>query len=139
MTKFSNRDFSRIQAGPEEVSQFLNNASRDITIADQSKVPEVIFDFMYKGLIKTGIALFAHFGYRVSSKAGHHIKIIGKLSEILNDKDIDTMGNLMRSKRNQDLYAGGVIISKKEVEEYAQFVKKCYNRVEKLINDDESE
>ena len=51
------------------------------------------------------------------------MKILEKLSEILNDKDIEIIGDRMRKKRNLDLYEGGIIISQKEVKDYLDFIK----------------
>ena len=55
---------------------------------------------------------------------GHHIKIIEKMAQILGDDSIADMGNIMRSKRNLDLYAGGVEITEKECKEYIKFAER---------------
>jgi len=66
---------------------------------------------------------------------GHHIKILEKLSEILDNKDIEIMGEAMRKKRNRDLYDGGVIISEKEAKDYLEFVKTVLNEAKKFLED----
>ena len=63
--------------------------------------------YYYNALIKAGMALIAAKGrVKVRSVAGHQIKIIEKMSEILNDEMVMAIGNAMRSKRNEDLYGG---------------------------------
>ena len=65
---------------------------------------------------------------------GHHIKILEKFSEILNDPDVLTIGNVMRLKRNKGLYDVGVVITKKEVDDYIVFVSGVIQKAKKMIN-----
>ena len=132
MMKFNKKDFRKIDFTHEEVEQYMKNARQDMEIAGHSDIPQVKFDFSYKAFIKLGIAAIAKKGFRVTSKRGHHIKIIGKLSELLRDDTIDAVGNTMRGKRNQDFYGGGIEVSEKEAEEYSGFVKDCFEKAENL-------
>ena len=59
----------------------------------------------------------------MKSRIGHHIKLIEKLADLLKDENIEVVANKMRSKRNRDLYTGGVIISQREVDYYLKFCK----------------
>ena len=70
---------------------------------------------------------------KVKSVQGHHIKILEKLSTLLENDDIFTYGNAMRMKRNQDLYSGGEYISKKEADDCLEFVEDVVNQVRKVI------
>ena len=84
--------------------------------------------------MKGGISLIAKKGnVKTRSVPGHHIKILTKLSEILNDPDILAMGNAMRIKRNIDLYGGGEVVSEKEALEYFGFVEAVLKSIAKLI------
>ena len=53
------------------------------------------------------------------------------MSEILNDPAIIDIGDLMRSKRNLDLYSGGVDITEKECREFIRFVEGVLNSAKK--------
>ena len=98
---------------------------------------EVIFKFSYDSLVKTGLTSIAFYGYRVKSRQGHHIKILEKLSQILDNKSIKIMGEAMRKKRNLDLYDGGTIISEKEAEEYLNFIRDAIKDAEKFLKSQE--
>jgi hypothetical protein len=65
--------------------------------------------------------------------AGHHIQVLTKMSKLLNNPDILTIGNAMRMKRNLDLYSGGEFISKKETGDYIHFTKQVIDQVGKVI------
>ncbi len=73
-------------------------------------------------LVKAGIFCIARAGYRIGSKPGHHQKIVEMLSSILENKNIDIIGNKMRRDRNADLYDSTGRYNDKEVEEYFSFV-----------------
>jgi len=92
----------------------------------------------YDALIKIGITLIAFYGYRVKSRSGHHIKILEKVSQILNDKNIEIIGDIMRKKRNLDLYEGGIIISQKETRDYLNFVREIIKKAEKVLKSQNS-
>ncbi len=57
----------------------------------------------------------------------------GHCSEILSDSDILTVGNVMRMKRNRDLYDDGAAISKKEVAEYILFVGTIIDKARRIL------
>ena len=129
--KLSSSHFRKINFTEEQIHKYLQSAQKDLHIAESTKIAEVIFKFSYDALIKTGITLIAKEGYRVRSKQGHHIKIIETLSKILGDEDIEPIANSMRTKRNFDLYGGGVLITKKQSEEYLKFIKKVFKKAKK--------
>lgn len=128
MTEFNQRDFRKIRVTKEEMAQFRDNAKRDLDIASGAKRAEVVFEFAYKALIKLAIALVARQGYKVSSASGHHVRLIEKLSELLEDESIMSVGNAMRSNRNLDFYGGGAVISEKDAAEYLEFVRRCFEK-----------
>lgn len=108
---------------PAKITQFIASAEHDLAIAEESIVPEVVFKFAYDALIKIGMALIANRGYKVRSRVGHHVKIIEKMAEILNDHDVIVLGNKMRQDRNIDLYEGGGYVSEKDSQAHLTFVK----------------
>lgn len=129
--------FKDFEFSSEQIHKYITGAGRDISIAKGSKEPEVRFQFSYNALIKCAYALI---GFkekkRVRSQVGHHVKLIEKMAEILNDKTIDTNGNAMRSKRNKDLYFAEAIITEKEANDYLNFVTGVFNRIKKEITKD---
>lgn len=120
---FDTKFFQKKKFEDKTIYKYFRNAVKDLNIAVRSKEPEVIFNFSYSALVKIGIVLIAACGYRVRSRVGHHIKILEKLSQILNNNNIEIVGDRMRKKRNLDLYEGGIIISQKEAKDYLNFVK----------------
>ncbi len=135
---FESNFFEKRKFEKKEIEKYFNSAERDFKIAADNSHPEVIFKFSYDSLIKIGIVLIAFYGYKIKSRRGHHIKILEKLSQILNNKDIEIMGEAMRKKRNLDLYGGGAIISEKEAKEYLNFVKNIIKDAEKFLKSQES-
>ncbi len=133
MISFDQKYFQKIKLNNNQLHQFLSSALRDLKIAERSNIPEVKFKFAYDALIKLGITLVAKHGFRVRSKWGHHVKILSVLSAILNDEDIEVIGNKMRQKRNIDLYEASVEVTEKEAMEYFDFVKKTAKKVKPLI------
>jgi len=134
MTSFDPKFFRTFKPTDEQIQHYLENAEHDLVIAEKDSYLEVRFTYAYQALIKGGIALIAKKGeVRVRSVPGHHIQILSKMSEILNDLDIDTIGNAMRTKRNLDLYEGGTILSEKDVNEYVAFVSKALERVHSAV------
>jgi len=127
---FDSRFFQKKNFEDKAISRYFRNAIRDLQIALKGEEPEVIFNFSYSALIKTGITLIAASGRKVRSRKGHHIKILEKLSQILNNKDIEMIGDRMRKKRNLDLYDGGIIVDLKEAKQYLNFVKEVINKAE---------
>ena len=121
---FATKFFQKQKVSERMVFKYFRNAVKDFQIASKNEESEVIFKFSYDSLIKIGIALISANGYRTRGKTGHHIKILEKLSQFLNDEDIAIIGNKMRKKRNLDLYDGGIIIGSKEAKQYLNFVEK---------------
>lgn len=135
MTSFDPAFFRPFKPADEQLDRYLQNAERDLRIAEQDEFLEVRFAYAYQALIKAGIALIAKKGgVRVRSVPGHHFQILSKMSEILNDPDIDAIGNAMRTKRNLDLYEGGTLLSEKDVAEYVAFVTQALARVTRAIH-----
>ena len=130
---FDTKFFQKKRFEDKTISKYLRNAIKDLGIAIRSKEPEVVFNFSYSALVKIGIALIAVCGYRVKSRVGHHIKILEKLSQILNDRNIEIIGDKMRKKRNLDLYEGGIIIDSKEARQYLNFVEEILNKARKYL------
>ncbi len=135
---FDSKFFQKTRFDSRTISKYFKNSLKDLKIATEDKRPEVIFKFSYEAVIKTGIALIAFYGYRVKSRRGHHIKILEKLSQILRDEDIKTIGEAMRKKRNLDLYEGGVMISSKEAKDYLNFVKKVIEKTQRYLTSQKS-
>lgn len=133
MITFDSKYFKKFEFKRKQTEKYLQAAYRDLKIANQSGVAEVEFQFTYNALIKLGIVLISRLGYKVKSRSGHHIKILEKMALILDDKDIYSIGNRMRKKRNTDLYEGGVLISEKEAEEYKNWLKKVFIKAEKYL------
>ncbi|HBV33198.1 TPA: hypothetical protein DEB72_01545 [Patescibacteria group bacterium] len=133
MINFDNLSFVKFRFTNQQISDYLASAEKDLAIAGHSTVPEVIFQFSYNALIKLGAVLIAKHGYRAHSKTGHHAKIIEKLSELLGDKEVAAIGNLMRKTRNIDLYSGGGIITEKQAHEYLEFCRRIASKVKRLV------
>ena len=134
MTHFEREFFQKFKFTKKQIQQYFQNAVRDLEIARTDPYPEVRFNYCYQALIKAGIALFAKKGQvRVRSIPGHHVKILMKTSELLNDSDVLTIGNAMRMKRNLDFYGGGQPVTRKEVEDYLRFVEKVIVKVKGII------
>jgi hypothetical protein len=133
MKSFSSQYFQKMAFTPKQIQQLFDNAVRDLKIAKADKFPEVQFTYIYQSLLKSGIALIAKHGAKVRSAPGHHYQILLKLSEILGKNDIFIIGNALRMKRNQDMYSGGEIITKKEIAEYLSFCENVVKLVEKKL------
>ena len=135
---FDTKFFQKKKFEPKTIHRYFRNALNDYRIASRNKEPEVIFVFSYSALVKIGVTLIAFYGYRVKSRQGHHIKIIEKLSQILNDESVGIIGDKMRKKRNLDLYECGIIISSKEAKEYLHFVRDALGKAEKYLKSQNS-
>ncbi|MFC1643749.1 hypothetical protein ACFL5C_00280 [Candidatus Omnitrophota bacterium] len=131
--KFEDKYFGKFKFTAEQVKKNLQNAARDVDIAQKDEFLDVKFNYTYTALLKLGITLLSFYQRKTKSVPGHHVKIIDKLSEILKDEDIADLGNVMRSKRNRDLYDGGIEVTSKECEEYIVFVKGVLERVRQII------
>ena len=134
--KFEEQFFVKFNFTREQVQLNLKNAFRDLTIAQQDKISEVKFSYAYTAIIKAGIAVLSHRQIKAKSVPGHHIKIIEKLAEFLGDESIADMANVMRSKRNLDLYAGGIEITDKECRDYLSFAENVLLKVKSLLHSD---
>lgn len=131
---FNTEYFQKFKFDRNQLARYLQNALRDLEIARKDKFSEVRFTYSYQALIKAGIALIAKTGnVRVRSVPGHHIKILEKMSEILQDADVLEMGDAMRVKRNHDFYSGGEAITEKEANDYFKFVEMTIKKIEKKI------
>ena len=128
MINFESQYFQKLAFKEEQIDQFLKSALHDLKIAESSDIPDVIFKFSYDALIKLGIALIAKKGYKVRSTAGHHVKILEKLSQLLKNEDILVLGNKMRQERNVNLYDGGFFVGEKDSFEYLEFVKSAFKK-----------
>jgi hypothetical protein len=128
MINFENQYFRKLNFTENQIKQLSDSAAHDLEIAASSDIKDVVFKFCYDALIKLGIFLIAKQGYKVRSSAGHHVKILEKLSEILNDNDILVLSDKMRQERNINLYDGGFFISEKDSQEYLVFVKKVFEK-----------
>jgi len=131
MINFNQNDFQKMEFSQEQIKQFASSAERDLKIADESDITDVVFKFSYEALLKIGIYLIAKAGCKIRSTAGHHFKIIEKISQILKDENIFILGNKMRQQRNVGLYSGGYSVSQKESEEYIAFVKAVFENAVK--------
>lgn len=127
------RYFVRFSFSRAQIEQNLASAFRDLGIGKTSDILDVKFNYAYTALIKSGIAALSHRQLKTRSVPGHQANIIEHLARVLNDNDIDIMGNLMRQKRNVDFYSGGVEVTEKECEEYIDFVESVLKRVQSLI------
>jgi hypothetical protein len=131
--RFEEKYFAKHSFSPEQINKFLENSVKDLQIAKKIKILDVKFNYAYTSLIKAGITLLSLHQARVKSVPGHQVKIVGKMAEILEDDSIETMGNLMRSKRNLDLYAGGIEVTEKECKEYLEFVEEVIKKVNLIL------
>lgn len=132
---FDREFFKKFDFGQDEVKRYLNSTLHDLKIAEKDNFPEVKFTYSYQALIKTGITLLAKVGkVKVRSKPGHHVKILEKISEILGDEDVASIGNAMRMKRNTDLYGGGELVGEKEAQDYLKFVQKVVKKAKRIIS-----
>lgn len=134
MTEFEREFFKELNFTEEEITRFFKSMLRDLEIARKDPFPEVRFSYSFQAVIKAGIALLGKIGkVKVRSIPGHHAMILKKMSEILNAPDILTIGNAMRTRRNNDLYGGGIPISKKEADDYLKFSEDVIQKVKEAI------
>ncbi|MBL7131413.1 MAG: hypothetical protein ISS45_08455 [Candidatus Omnitrophica bacterium] len=128
MINFESQHFQKLAFEEKQIDQFSMSARHDLEIAESTDIPDVVFKFSYDALIKLGIALIAQKGYKVRSTAGHHVKILEKLSQLLKDEDVLVLGNKMRQERNVNLYDGGIFVGEKDSLEYLKFVKSAFKK-----------
>lgn len=132
--KFEDKYFTKSTFSKDQIKKNLENAQKDLYIAIKVNILEVKFNYAYTALIKAGITLLSHYQVKIKSVPGHRVKIIEKLAQILKDDDIENIGNIMRSKRNLDFYAGGIEVTQKECREYINFVEEVLAKLEKLLS-----
>lgn len=128
MINFETTYFRKLYFKEEQIKQLSKSALHDLKIAEGSDISDVIFRFSYDALLKLGIVLIAKGGYKVRSTAGHHIKILEKMNEILKNEDVIIFGNKMRQQRNFNLYSGGFSVTEKDSREYLDFVKSIFKK-----------
>ncbi len=134
MSSFEQEFFQKFKFTAAQIDRYVESAIRDLDIAQKDQFREVQFTYCYQALIKIGMAVLAKKGgVKVRSVTGHHVKILLKLSEILGDPDIFTVGNVMRMKRNKDLYDAGGTITKKETDDYIAFVGQVIQKAKKVL------
>jgi hypothetical protein len=133
MSHFGGEHFQKLKFTADKIAQFIASAERNVAIATESGVPEVVFKFAYDALIKVGIVLIASQGYKVRSRVGHHVRIIEKMAEILNEPDVVVLGNKMRQDRNIDLYEGGGYVSEKDSQASLAFVKATLGKAKQFL------
>ncbi len=131
--KFDDRYFSKFNFTEEQIDKNFKNALKDLNIAKKDKILDVKFSYVYTVLIKAGIALLSVYQVKIKSMPGHHFKIIEKIAQILKDDSVLTLGNIMRSKRNLDFYAGGVEVTEKECSEFIKFTEKVFTKIKNII------
>lgn len=126
--------FEKFKFSPKQIDKYYRAARKDFKIAKEAVVPEVSFRFCYDSVLKLAITVCADNGLRVKSRAGHHVELINKLSLYFNDPEIEIMANEMRTKRNWDLYGGGVMISSKEASGYISWTEQIIEKGKKYFN-----
>jgi hypothetical protein len=122
--------FEKFVFSKNQVLKYHKSALRDLKIAKNANENEVKFRFCYDSLLKLAIAVCAKNNLRIKSRQGHHVKLIDKMSDILNEKDIKIIGQEMREKRNWDLYGGGVLLSEKETKEYLKWTENIFKKAD---------
>lgn len=132
--KFEDRYFSEYAFTPEQIKKNFDNALKDLRIAEKDTILEVKFNYAYNAFIKAGIALLSFYKIKIRGVPGHHVKTIEKIAQILDDENVATMGELMRSKRNLDFYGGGIEITEKECAEFLKFSKNVLLRIKNFIS-----
>lgn len=134
MSSFEREYFQKFKFTATQINRYAESATRDLEIAKKDQFREVQFTYCYQALVKIGMAVLAKKGgVKVRSVMGHHVRILIKLSEILDDPDIFTIGNVMRMKRNKDLYDAGGSITRKEVDDYIAFVSGIIQKAKQII------
>jgi hypothetical protein len=117
----------------EQLKKYYESAMRDFNTAKKGSA-DVSFVFCYNCLLKMAIVVCAKNNLRVKARRGHHIALIEKMSLLLKDQEIEIIAQEMRTKRNRDLYDGGIIISNKDAEMYLKFSADLAETVEKYLN-----
>jgi hypothetical protein len=131
--KFEDKYFTKFKFTKIQIEKNFKNALKDLNIAKKDIIPEVKFNYAYTALIKAGITLLSYYQVKAKSVPGHHVRIIEKIAQILKDESITDMGNIMRSKRNLDFYAGGIEVTEKECRQYINFAETVLFKIKKDV------
>ncbi len=129
--------FEKFSFSRKQIDEYHRSARRDLKIAAELDIPEASFRFCYDALLKLAIAVCAQRGLRVKSRRGHHIELIKKLAYFLDDPEIEIIASEMRSKRNRDLYDGGILVSEKEVEDFLVWAKKVFTKAKYVFMEED--
>lgn len=132
--KFDNKYFKKFNFSKEGVNKNYENSLKDLNIAKEDDFLDVKFNYAYRSFIKLVITTLSFHNMKVRSVRGHHFKMIEVFAKILKDENVENMGNLMRSKRNRDLYTGAIDITEKECREYIEFVEGISKKVKRIIS-----
>ncbi len=125
--------FEKFNYPPAQIKRYYQAVLNDLRLALSTEEPELIFYTCYNIVIKTAIVICAKNNLRVKSRTGHHIELIKQLADYLEDSDIEDVAGKMRTKRNRDLYDGGVATSQKEADFYLSFCKKLIARADSYL------
>lgn len=125
--------FEELNFSFDQINKYYQSAAKDLRLAASAGAPELAFYACYNVIVKIAMAVCAKNNLRVKSKAGHHTELISKLSEYLNDPEIEDIANKMRIKRNRDLYDGGTTTSEKEASVYILFCKKLIKQADSYL------
>ncbi len=122
-------DFSQIKSFIKGAADKINKAEKVLNIDEQTA-----FQMAYEAMLRGSLGFMLSYGKRPRSTIGHHKIVIGFVSEKLgkNYKNIISIFNLARRKRNELIYEPDSLITKKELFEILAMSKK-YMRI---ISDD---
>jgi hypothetical protein len=125
--------FEKFIYTPDQIRKYYQAAVKDLHLAISAGAPEIVFYVSYNIIVKAAMAVCAKNNLRVKSRAGHHVELISKLAEYLNDQEIEDIAGKMRVKRNRDLYDGGTVTTLKEAEFYLSFCKKLIKQTDSYL------
>lgn len=131
---FEDKFFTKFNFSEGQIKRHFENALKDLKIVETDNFLDVKFNYAYSALLKSGITLLTFNQVKIKSMPGHQVKIIEKLAEALKDDNVNDIANIMRSKRNIGMYAGGIEVTEKECKEYIDFVKNVIAKVREIIN-----
>lgn len=134
MKRFEARYFQRFRYTADQIGAYLDSATRDLAVARNSPIPEVIFRFTYDALVKLAIYVVSHHGFKVRSIPGHHVKLLEKLGDELDDEEVALIADEMRRKRNLDLYQAAAVVTSKDAQNYFEFVETVFGRVREKLS-----
>ena len=123
--------FRKHEYSEQQRVQMWKNIEHDLAICINDGYSAVRFTYSYTVLIKLCIVVLSYYGLRVRSVPGHHIALLQKCADVMNDQEIVTMGELMRVKRNKDLYDCRIEVSDSEVDAFVSFVNILHGKCKK--------